>query len=62
MFVLDRTRGRLSSAFEYLSTGADLESRRTAPLPAALAAQLDRKIAEHSGLAWPAPVCGVMSV
>jgi hypothetical protein len=43
-------------------TDADLDARRTAPLPAEFAAQLDRVIAEHSRLAWPAPVCGVMSV
>jgi len=62
MFVVARTRHRLASAFEYVSTGADLDSRRTAPLPAGFAVRLDRMIAEHSRLAWPAPVCGVMSV
>jgi len=62
MFVVDRTRRQLASAFEYVSTGADLDARRTAPLPAEFAAQLDRVIAEHSRLAWSAPVCGVMSV
>ena len=62
MFVVDRTRQRLASAFEYVSTGADLDARRTAPLPAVFAAQLDRVIAEHARLGWPAPVCGVMSV
>jgi len=62
MFVVDRTRQRLASAFEYVSTGADLDARRTAPLPAAFAAELDRVIAEHARLGWPAPVCGVMSV
>ena len=61
MFVVDRTRGRLASAFEYVSSGADLDARRTAPLPAELAAELDRQIAAHSRLAWPAPTCGVMS-
>ena len=61
MFVVNRTRGLLANAFEYVSTGADLEARRTAPLPAEFAAYLDRMIAEHSRLAWPAPVSGVMS-
>lgn len=61
MFIVNRTRGQLASVFEYLSTGADLEARRTAPLPAEFAAQLDRLIAADSRLAWPAPVCGVMS-
>lgn len=61
MFVVNRTRGLLASAFEYVSTGADLEARRTGPLPAEFAAYLDRMIAEHSRLTWPAPVSGVMS-
>ena len=61
MFIVNRTRGRLSSAFEYVSSGADLEARRTAPLPAVFAAHLDGMIAEGARLAWPAPVCGVMS-
>jgi acyl-CoA thioester hydrolase len=61
MFIVNRTGGRLSSAFEYVSSGADLAARRTAPLPAVLAAHLDRMIAEDARLSWPAPVCGVMS-
>jgi acyl-CoA thioester hydrolase len=61
MFVVNRTRLRLASAFEYVSSGADLDARRTAPLPAEFAAQLDRLIAEHARLPWPAPVCGVMA-
>lgn len=61
MFIVNRSRSQLASAFEYVSTGADLELRRSAPLPAGFAAELDRAIARHSHLAWPAPVCGVMS-
>lgn len=61
MFVVNRTRQRLASTFEYVSSGADLDARRTAPLPAEFAAQLDRLITEHARLAWPAPVCGVMA-
>ena len=61
MFAVDRTRGRLASVFEYVSSGADLEARRTAPLPPEFAAVLDRMIDEHRRLAWPAPLCGVIS-
>ncbi len=61
MFVVNQTRGRLASAFEYVSTGADLDARSTAPLPVEFAARLDRLIAESAALDWPAPVCGVMS-
>jgi acyl-CoA thioester hydrolase len=61
MFVVNRTRGQLASVFEYVSSGADLEARRTSPLPPEFAAELDQQIAAHSRLAWPAPVCGVIS-
>jgi len=46
MFVVNRTRGQLASAFEYVGTGADLDARRTAPLPAEFATHLDRMIAK----------------
>lgn len=61
MFIVNRTRGRLASVFEYVSTGADLDARRTAPLPADFAARLDHYIAEHGRLGWAAPTCGVMA-
>ena len=61
MFVVNRTRGRLASVFEYVSTGADLAARRSAPLPAGFAEQLDRLIAADARLGWPAPVCGVIA-
>lgn len=61
MFVVNRTRERLASVFEYVSTGADLAARRSAPLPAAFAAQLDELIAADAALDWPAPTCGVIA-
>jgi len=61
MFIVNRSRGRLASVFEYVSTGADLVARKTAPLPAEFAARLDALIAGHARLAWPAPTCGVMA-
>lgn len=60
MFIVNRSRGRLASVFEYVSTGADLDTRRTAPLPGQFAAQLDRLIADQARLDWAAPTCGVM--
>lgn len=61
MFVVNRTRGRLSSVFEYVSTGADLDARRTAALPPELATRLDELIADDARLAWTPPTCGVMA-
>ena len=60
MFIVNRTRDRLASVFEYLSTGADLDSRRAAPLPPGFAAKLDELLAADRTLGWPAPTCGVI--
>ena len=61
MFVVNRTRGRLSSVFEYVSTGADLDARRSAPLPPEFATRLDELIAGDARLTWAPPTCGVMA-
>lgn len=61
MFIVNRSRGRLASVFEYVSSGADLEARKTAPLPQEFAARLDALIAADAALGWPAPACGVMA-
>ena len=46
----------------YLHAHADLRTRRTAPFPAQVAAQIDALIAAHRALTWPAPVSGSMGV
>ncbi len=61
MFIVNRSRGQVASALEYLSTGADLRTRRTAPLAAELQAGLDRLINEHSQLDWSPPLSGAIS-
>ena len=61
MFLVNVTRGRLASVLEYVSTGADLVSRRSAALPDAVKLRLDELIVAHDALGWPAPRCGVMS-
>jgi acyl-CoA thioester hydrolase len=58
MFMVNETRGSLSSLFECVHAHADLRARRTAPFPAQVAARIDVLIAEHRTLAWPAPVSG----
>ena len=62
MFMVNETRGVLSSLFECVHAHADLRTRRTAPLPAQVAAQIDALIAEHGSLTWPAPVSGSMGL
>jgi len=62
MFMVNETRGVLSSLFECVHAHADLRTRRTAPLPVQAAAQIDALIAEHRALTWPAPVSGSMGL
>lgn len=58
MFIVNITRSSLASALEFVTTGADLRTRRSAPLPEDVAGRLQRLIDEHSRLQWPAPRCG----
>jgi acyl-CoA thioester hydrolase len=60
MFMVNETRGVVSSSFECINSHADLKGRRTAPYPDFIAAQIDALIAQHSGLDWDAPTIGGM--
>jgi acyl-CoA thioester hydrolase len=62
MFMVNETRGVLSSLFECVLAHADLRTRRTAPFPAYVAARIDALIDEHRALNWTAPVSGSMGV
>ncbi|MCI0708882.1 MAG: thioesterase, partial [Chloroflexi bacterium] len=59
-FIVNDTRHELSNTFEFVSTHADLEARKTSPFPDDLATTIDSMIADHSRLDWQAPICGVM--
>lgn len=61
MFILNQSRHQLSCTLEYITSGADLDSRRTAPFPEDVAASFDALIRQHALLEWSAPVCGVMA-
>ena len=62
MFMVNETRGVLSSLFECVHAHYDLRTRRTVPFPAQVAAQIDALIAQHRALTWPAPVSGSMGL
>jgi acyl-CoA thioester hydrolase len=62
MFMENEKRGVLSSLFECVYAHANLKARRTAPLPAQVAARIDAFIDKHSALPWTAPTSGVMGV
>jgi acyl-CoA thioester hydrolase len=62
MFMVNETRGVLSSFFECVHAHADLRTRRTSPFPPQVASQIDTLIAAHRALTWPAPASGSMGL
>jgi acyl-CoA thioester hydrolase len=60
MFMVNETRGKLSSIFECINAFADLKVRKTGPFPAEIAAKIDAELAASSALDWAPPVCGAM--
>jgi len=62
MFMVNETRGTLSSLFECVHAHADLRARRTAPFPPQVATRIDALIAAHRALTWSAPVSAAMGV
>lgn len=60
MFVVNRSRESVASVLEYVASGADLATRRSAAFPPRVSGRLDAIVAEHASLPWPAPVCGSM--
>jgi acyl-CoA thioester hydrolase len=62
VFLLNATRDQLASAIEFVSTAANLDTRRTAPLPDPVATGLDALIRGQESLGWPAPSSGAISI
>lgn len=60
MFIANNTRGVVASALEFLTTGADLRTRRTSALTDDVAARIGDLITAHNRLAWPAPQSGAI--
>ena len=60
-FLVNNTRGELSNIFEFVTSHADLNARKTSPWPDDVVDKIDAMLAECAGLDWPAPTCGVMS-
>lgn len=61
-YLLDDTHQRLSFVMEEIFLHIDMETRRTAPWPADVAAALDERIAEDARLPWEPDVSGSMSL
>ncbi len=60
-FMVKDAAGKLAATTEIVGVHIDLSVRRSSPLPPEIAGPLDDLIAQHSGLGWEAPVCGVMA-
>jgi acyl-CoA thioester hydrolase len=62
VFLLNLTHDRLASAVEFVSIAANLDSRRSVPLPAGVAQRLDELIRQQATLDWAAPRSGAISI
>lgn len=60
-FMVNRTRGTLACVFEFVTSGADLDSRRTADFDPAFAALFDERLVRHRALSWGEPRSGVIA-
>jgi acyl-CoA thioester hydrolase len=62
VYLLDDSHERLSFVMEEVFLHIDMETRRTAPWPADVAAALDERIAAHADLPWEPDVSGSLAL
>jgi len=62
VFLLNVSQDELASVIEFVSTAANLDTRRTVPLPEPVAEGLDALIHRQAALEWPAPRSGSLSI
>ena len=62
VYLLDDSHERLSFVMEEVFLHIDMETRRTAPWPADVAAALDERIARDAELPWTPDVSGSMGL
>ncbi len=60
--LVDRRRERLAFTCEATLVHVNMSTRRPADIPDDITAGLDRLIAEHDAVTWPAPLSGAMGV
>ncbi len=61
LFMVNESTGTLAATLEALGSHANMQIRRTAPYPEAIATRIDAMLTEHNQLDWEAPVCGVIA-
>jgi acyl-CoA thioester hydrolase len=62
VFLLNVSQDQLASVIEFVSTAANLDTRRTVPLPEPVAEGLDALIHRQAALEWPVPRSGSLSI
>jgi acyl-CoA thioester hydrolase len=62
VFLLNVTHDRLASVVEFVSASADLDARRSVPLPEVIANGIDELMARQRTLDWAAPLSGAISI
>ena len=60
-FIVNDDRDLLAGVLEYITSGVDMILRRTTAFPPDLEQGIEAMHQRHEKLAWPAPLCGVMS-
>jgi acyl-CoA thioester hydrolase len=61
-FMTKDQTGTLAATIEVLGAHADLTQRKVTSFPPEVVMRLDPLLSAHQGLAWQAPVCGVIMV
>jgi acyl-CoA thioester hydrolase len=62
VFLLNVTHECLASVVEFVSAAADLDARRTVPLPTVIASRIDELMARQRALDWAAPPSGAITI
>jgi acyl-CoA thioesterase FadM len=62
VYLINATQDALASVIEFVSAAADLDARRTIPLPDVVASSIDHMLAAVAHLEWPAPASGAISI
>lgn len=61
-FLVNEEKSGLTAILEGNGIFMDMTTRKSAPWPADIAANLDAIIAKHAALPWEAPICGAIRV
>jgi acyl-CoA thioester hydrolase len=62
VYLVNATQDALASVIEFVSAAADLDARRTVPLPDVVARSIDEMLRAVAHLEWSAPASGAMSI